>query len=323
MSDLPRDDTIPQSLPAFLKRFSRERACAATLRRWRWPQGFRCPACDHDRSWYIETRRLDECASCGHQTSLTAGTVMHKSTKPLTQWFLAIYLFTSSKQGISASELSRQLGVAYQTAWLWLQKLRSALGARATELLQGVVEVDETYEVGIRFGEKRGRPAVSDRAALIAGAIEVPTGRRGFGRLRLASLEAASGQALGDFIEEHVRPGSMLLTDGLTSYRTERIGASYDHVPTSVKGSGRRAHEVLPGIHRVFALLDRVLKGTYQGAVRRKHLAGYLDEFAFRFNRRNSKSRALLFQRALSAGVRRAPPTYWEIIDRENPRKAA
>lgn len=105
-----------------------------------------------------------------------------------------------------------------------------------------------------------------------------------------------------DIVEERVRPGSVLLTDGMPSYRTKRIGASYDDVPTSVKGAGRRAHEVLPGIHRVFALLDRVLKGTYQGAVRRKHLGGYLDEFSFRFNRRNSKSRALLFQRALSAG---------------------
>jgi len=322
MSDLPRDDSIPQSLPAFVGRFSSEAACAATLRRWRWPEGFRCPACGHDRSWYVETRHLDECRACGHQTSLTAGTVMHKSTKPLTMWFLAIYLFTSSKQGISASALSRQVGVTYQTGWLWLQKLRSALGARTSELLQGVVEVDETYEVGRRVGT-RGRPPVSDRAALIAGAIEVPADRSGFGRLRLASLEAATGQALGDFVEEHVRPGSVLLTDGMPSYRSQRIGAAYDHVPVSVRGSGRRAHEVLPGIHRVFALLDRVLKGTYQGAVRRKHLGGYLDEFEFRFNRRNSKSRALLFQRALSAGVMRAPPTYWDFVGHDNPRRVA
>lgn len=321
MSELPRDDTIPQSLPAFLKRFGTEKACADLLRRWRWPEGFRCPACGHEQSWYIETRQLDECAACSVQTSLTAGTVMHKTTKPLTLWFLAIYLFTSSKQGISASELSRQLGVAYQTAWSWLQKLRSALGQRATELLQGTVEVDETYEVGIRFGEARGRPKVSKRAALIAGAIEVATPRKGFGRLRLASVEAASRTALGDFVEEHVRSGSVLLTDGLPSYRA--LGASYDHIPTVVKDSGYRAHEVLPGIHRVFALLDRVLKGTYQGAVRPKHLDGYLDEFAFRFNRRKSKSRALLFQRALSAAVRRAPPTYWDLIGRENPRRAA
>lgn len=323
MSELPRDDTIPESLPEFLRRFSSERACAATLRRWRWPDGFRCPSCGHDRSWHIETRRLDECAACGHQTSLTAGTVMHKSTKPLRLWFLAIYLFTSSKQGISATELSRQLGVAYQTAWVWLQKLRSSLGARATEVLQGIVEVDETYEVGIRSGEKRGRPEVNDRASLIAGAIEVSPDDRGFGRLRLGSLEAASGEALGTFVETHVRPGSILLTDGWQSYRTWRIGAAYDHVPTVIRGSGRRAHEVLPGIHRVFALLDRMLKGTYQGAVRRKHLAGYLGEFEFRFNRRHSKSRALVFQRALSAGVRGRPPTYWELVGCDNPRRAA
>jgi len=324
MSDLPRDDTIPQSLPEFMKRFGSEKRCAATLRRWRWPEGFRCPACGHDKSWYVETRRLDECARCGRQTSLTAGTVMHKSTKPLTQWFLAIYLFGARKQGISASDLSRQLGVAYQTAWLWLQKLRSALGRRAKELLQGVVEVDETYEVGVRHGQGTGRPAVSEKAALIAGAVEIAARGRGFGRVRLASLESASKDSLADFVQEHVSAGSVLLTDGFASYRGQRIASSYAHVPVAVNALGRHhAHEVLPGIHRVFSLLDRVLKSTYQGAVRRKHLGGYLDEFAFRFNRRNAKSRALLFQRMLSFGVLRAPPTYWDFVGRDNPRRAA
>jgi len=317
---LPRDDSIPQSLPEFMRRFGTDAQCARVLRRWKWPQGFRCPACGHDESWYIATRHVDECSRCHRQTSLTAGTVMHRSRTPLTKWFLAMYLFVSSKQGISGWNLARQVGIRYPTAWLWLHKLRSALGRRTTELLQGVVEVDETYEVGVRPGSGGGRPSVSEKASLIVGAIEVPTDHKGFGRLRLASLDAATGEQIGGFLADSVAPGSTLLTDGFMSYKTEEIGASYDHVPVAVARSGRKAHECLPGIHRVFALLDRVLKGTYQGAVRRRHLGAYLEEFAFRFNRRHSKSRALLFQRTLSAAVIAAPPTYWELIGRENPR---
>lgn len=318
---LPRDDTIPESLPEFFARFGTEAKCERVLRRWRYPQGFRCPACDHDEFWPISTRHLDECASCGRQTSLTAGTVMHKSTKPLTLWFLAIYLFVVSKQGISAVSLSRQLGVSYPTAWLWLHKLRSALGQRTSELLQGVVEADETYEVGVRLGQGGGRPSVSEKASLIVGAIEVAPAGKGFGRVRLASLEDATGESYEAFLADSVRPGATLLTDGFRSFAVKPIRASYQHVPVAVSKSGRKAHHSLPGIHRVFALLDRVLKGTYQGAVRRRHLQGYLEEFAFRFNRRASMSRGLLFQRALSAAVIGAPPTYWHFVGRENPRR--
>lgn len=319
---LPRDDTIPQSLPEFLKRFGTEAQCEQALRRWRYPDGFHCPGCDHDESWLLTERRLDECTRCHRQTSLTAGTVMHRSRTPLTKWFLAMYLFVSSKQGISGWDLATQVGISYPCAWLWLHKLRGALGQRTKELLQGAVEVDETYEVGVRPGSGGGRPSVSEKASLIVGAIEVPSDRKGFGRLRLASLDAATGEQIGGFLAEHVAPGSTLLTDGFRSYRTAEIGAAYDHVPVAVARSGRKAHECLPGIHRVFALLDRVLKGTHQGAVRRKHLGAYLEEFAFRFNRRHSKSRALLFQRVLSAGVRARSVTYWELIGRLNPRAA-
>lgn len=319
---LARDDTIPQSLPEFMRRFGTESKCERVLRRWRYPEGFRCPACGHDASWSLAERRLDECSRCHRQTSLTAGTVMHGSRTPLTKWFLAMYLFVSSKQGISGWDLARQVGISYPSAWLWLHKLRSALGRRTTQLLQGVVEVDETYEVGVRPGSGGGRPSVSEKASLIVGAIEVPPDHKGFGRLRLASLDAATGEQIEGFLADHVAPGSTLLTDGFQSYRTADIGASFNHVPMAVARSGRKAHECLPGIHRVFALLDRVLKGTHQGAVRRKHLGAYLEEFAFRFNRRAAKSRALLFQRVLSAGVLGPPPTYWDIIGRVNPRRA-
>lgn len=316
---LPRDDRFPESLPEFMRRFGTEAKCAAVLRRWKYPEGFRCPRCAGSKAWFIATRSLDECAACGHQVSLKAGTVMHRSKAPLTKWFLAMYLFVVSKQGISAMDLKRQLGVAYGTAWTWLHKLRSALGARTVELLGGDVEVDETYEVGRRFGGGTGRPKVSDKASLIVGAVEVSQKERGFGRLRLASLDSITKEDLGAFVEDHIAPGSTVHTDGLQSYPYALRDRDYEHRAVNVLRSGRRSHEWLPGIHRVFALLDRVLKGTFQGAVRRKHLEGYLAEFEFRFNRRMSKSRALLFQRVLSCAVMRPPPTYWQIVGRPDP----
>ena len=120
-STLPRDDTVPESLIAFQERFRSERACAKFLRRWKYGDaGFICPHCGGTKSWYLAARHLDECRSCGKQTSLTAGTMFHKSRKPLRLWFLAIYLFVSSKQGISAMDLRRKLGTSYPTAWTWL-----------------------------------------------------------------------------------------------------------------------------------------------------------------------------------------------------------
>lgn len=317
-SDLPRDDTIPESLFEFQERFRTERSCAKLLRRWKYgADGFRCPGCGGKRSWYLVSRRLDECSTCGRQTSLTAGTVFHKSRKPLRMWFLAIYLFVSSKQGISAMDLKRKLGVSYPTAWAWLHKLRGAIAMRKTELLRGIVEVDETLEGGRDEGHQGGRGTA--KKTVIGGAVEVSENDRGMGRCRLSVLPDASAASLGAFLSEHVAPGSAVLTDGWSGYNPDAT-AGVDHFPTAVAPSGLKAHQILPVTHRVFSLLGRVLETTYQGAVTREYLPLYLAEFEFRFNRRGSKSRALLFQRVLSAGVERRCATYWEIIERENPR---
>jgi len=315
---LPRDDRLPGTLIEFLRRFSTEKACVRLLRRWKYPAGFRCPRCGHDRAWYLRSRRLDECAQCGHQTSLTAGTVMHGSRKPLQMWFAAIYLFVVSKQGISAKSLERQLGVSYPTAWTWLHKLRDAISQRPTTPLCGVVELDDTWEGGVEEGLP-GRPKAGQKKALVAGAIEVPPGQKGYGRVRLMHLEDGSSAAIHPFIEANIESGSTLLSDDWRSYRTPASECQLEHRATNVSKSGLEAHEVLPAVHRIFSLLHRVLLTTYQGAVRHKHLQWYLEEFEFRFNRRTAASRGLLFERALSASTLGRPPTYWEIIGRPDP----
>jgi len=316
---LPRDDSLPGTLREFMRRFSTDRACAAFLRRWKYgARGFRCPRCGAAKAWFLPSRNLDECVCCHKQVSLTAGTVMHGSRKPLHLWFLAMFLFVVSKQGISAMDLSRQLGVSYPTAWTWLHKIRDAVRHRPRTLLEGLVEADETWEGGVEHGLP-GRPTVGGKKSLIAGAIEVK-GERGWGRLRLQSVKSASAASLGSFLHENVAPGSTLLTDDWRSYRRPAAEAGYIHIATNMSKHPERAHTVLTGIHRVFSLLHRVLLTTYQGSASRKHLQNYVEEFAFRFNRRHSKSRGLLFQRLLSAAVMRAPPCYWQILGRPDPK---
>ena len=310
---LPRDDSLPSTLRGFLERFSTEADCEQFLRTWKYgPDGFLCPRCGGSTAWFVPSRRLDECTSCHKQVSLTAGTVMHGTRKPLRDWFLAMYLFVVSKQGISALSLSRQLGLSYPAAWTWLHKLRAAVNTRPKSKLEGVVEADETWEGGLRKGELV-RPTVGEKA-LVAGAIEVQ--EHAWGRARLASVSDGSSLSLGTFLQENITEGSALRTDDWRSYRRPAKALRLNHVATNISKSDQEAHEIHPAVHRLFSLLHRVLLTTYQGAVSQKHLPNYLAEFEFRFSRRNSNSRTLLFQRLLSCTVRRAPPYYWEILDR-------
>ncbi len=316
---LLRDDSMPKTLIEFTARFCDETACADVLRRWKYSgRGFVCGHCGGTRAWYLPSRRLDECRTCHRQMSLTAGTVMHGSRKPLRTWFLAIYLFVQSKQGISALELKRELSLgSYQTAWAWLHKLRRAVRARPNDPLSGTVEADETWEGGLHEGHP-GRPTAGEKKVLVAGAIEVSSDRRSWGRVRLASIPNGSAASRRDFLERRVATGSTLLTDDWKSYRKPCAELGLAHRPINVSKSDSEAHVLLPAVHRVFSLLHRVLITTHQGAVSRKHLALYLAEFEFRFNRRRSSGRGLVFQRTLSASVVSAPPYYWQIVGRRN-----
>lgn len=314
---LLRDDSLPGSLVGFAARFADDAVCAALLRRWKYGEaGFLCPRCGGTQAWALPSRHLDECRACGKQVSLTAGTVLHGTRKPLHLWFLALYLFGHSKQGVSALELQQALGLgSYQTAWAWLQKMRRCVVVRDRTRLSGAVEADETWEGGLHAGHP-GRPTAGEKKALVAAAVEVSPKRTQWGRVRLDVLSNGSAASLGAFLTAHVMPGTTLFTDDWRSYRRPARELGLVHQTVTVSTSDRKAHDLLPATHRIFALLHRVLLGTYQGGVRPKHLPGYLAEFEFRFNRRKSASRGLVFQRLLSAAVQDAPPPYWQIVGR-------
>ncbi len=299
----------PRDWHEFEAWFTDEAACRAFLERLRWPEGFLCPACAHRKGWR-RSRDLWQCAGCGHEASVTAGTIFAGTRTPLRTWFAAAWYVTNQKHGVSALGLQRVLGLgSYQTAWAMVHKLRRAMVRPGRDRLAGAVEVDETYIGGVEPGV-RGRE--TRRKAIVVIAVEVP-GEREIGRVRMARIPHVSAASLTGFVQEAVEQGSVVMTDGWRSYlRLPQAG--YVHKPTNISAGGDPAHVVMPAVHRVASLLKRWLLGTHQGAVRPEHLDYYLDEFTFRFNRRRSRRRGLLFYRLLEQAVEVGPSPYREMI---------
>lgn len=233
---------------------------------------------------------------------MTAGTVLHRTRVPLTVWFWAAYLVTTHTPGLSAVQLQRQLGVSYETAWALLHKLRRAMVTPEREPLKGRVEVDETYLGGPEAGLKGGRQLLDK--ALVVGAVEVRG--RAAGRVRLHVVPDASARSLTGFVRRTVTPGAILLTDRWQGYAS-LPDLGYHHRPRT-QGPPDRAGKLLPHIHRVFGNLKTWLGGTHHG-VGHDHLQAYLDEFAFRFNRRRIPMAAFQTLLGLASGVH-GPTTY-------------
>ena len=230
-------------------------------------------------------------ANAESQTSVTAGTIFHRTRKPLRMWFRVIWHITTQKYGANALGLNRVIEPGcYETSWQWLHKLRRAMVRPGRDRLCGCVQVDETY-VGGRKSGKRGRGA--EGKALVAIGVEDKT-PQGMGRVRLQHLQDASVKSLGGFVQTMIEPGSIVRTDDWRGYNTlSSLGYQWEVLPP--------AELKLP--HLVASLLKRWLLGTYQGAVRASHLAYYLDEFTFRFNRRTSRQRGMLFYRLVQQAL--------------------
>jgi len=290
-------EDYPWDWMEFEDRFATEEACRAYLIRLRWPEGFRCPRCGAADAWPT-ARGLMHCRRCDHQTSPTAGTIFQDTRKPLRMWFRAMWWVTSQKTGASAMGLQQVLGLgSYQTAWSWLHKLRRAMVRPGRVRLRGLVEVDETFVGGPEEGN-RGRAAQEKSQVVIA----VERQGRKLGRVRMRAIEQASSAVLAQFVEDSVEPGSTVRTDAWRSY-LEVGRRGYRHEPINQRHSVQSAAELLPGVHRLASLLKRWLLGTHHGKVSGYHLEYYLDEFAFRFNRRTRKHRGKLFYRLLQQAV--------------------
>jgi transposase-like protein len=291
----------PRTFQEWRAWFPDEAACVAFLEQLRWPDGFVCPRCDWRGGWRVGQRRMWMCSSCGVKSSVTAGTIFHRSHTPLSTWFAAAWFVTSSKNGMSALALQRQLGFgSYETAWAWLHKLRRAMVRPDRDQLTGLVELDETFVGGVSVG-KLG--ASTDKVPVQI-AVERISDRK-LGRVRFAVADAPGSLSLVEFGCSVVEPGSTIRTDGARMLR-RFADLGYIHEHSDGYRSPDRSQE-LPGVHMVAALLKRWLAGTLHYRVSDKHLEYYLDEYAFRFNRRNSRARGLLFYRLLQQAVATDP----------------
>ena len=303
----------PMTFTQFTNQFATEEQCRNYLYKLRFPEGYICPKCSCKKSW-LRKNDLYECVECKHGTSVTAGTMFHDTRKPLKDWFVAIWWVTTQKYGASAQGLQQILGLkSYQTAWTWLHKIRAVMVSPQRIKLSGVVEVDETYIGGDEIGGKRGRGA--GNKVLVCVAVELKGKKPG--RARISLIADASKESLHGFICTNIATGSKLITDDWSGYHGIE-SSGYDR-EVHVQSKSKSDDELLPHVHLVVSLVKRWLLGTHQGAVEKKHLQAYLDEYVFRFNRRTSAKRGLLFYRLLENAMTVSPTTYRQFVDKSEP----
>lgn len=313
------------SLLEFQQRFPNEDACLDYLEKLRWPEGFRCPNCGHDDGYRLSERRLIQCSVCRHQTSATAGTIFHKTRTPLLKWFWMVYMVAQDKGGCSMLKLSRDLGMHYDTVWNLVHKIRDAMRSRDQGItLSGFIELDEAIlgpearkvagphaEGEVRPRKKRlGRrkfSAMPSGKTQCEAIVMVERENMHAGNVVIKVINRTTRQDLRELVERRADPGCWFKTDGAQSHWVLRsMGHQLDCWPMT----GEESCVELPIVHRVISLMKRWLLGRLHG-VSDRYLQCYLDEFCFRFNRRDSKKP--IYESLLKACALAGPVQYAEL----------
>jgi transposase-like protein len=298
----------PRDQMEFERTFANEESCIKYLIDVKWPLGYCCSKCNHNEYWLLSRKRL-KCKNCNAITTITSNTFFDQSNKPLTLWFRAIWWMIAQKNGVSASGLQSILGIgSYKTAWIWLHKLRTLMVLPNRDKLSGKVEIDETFVGGVAEG-KRGRGA--ENKSLVVIAVEVLP--KGTGRVRLQLIPSAEGKYLLKFISDNIEKGATVITDGWSGYAQLGENGYVQIKQKQVLASNNE--EMLPNVHRIAALLKRWLLGTHQNYTSQDRIQKYLDEFSFRYNRRKSNSRGLLFHRIIQHAMIRNPILTKDVLE--------
>jgi len=288
---------FPRTLLEFEERFGTEEACREYLIQCRWNGRPRCQRCDSDHVWSERGGTLYECAQCAHQTSLTSGTLFHGTRKSLRLWFRAIWEICVHRHGISAADLQRVLGLgSYETAWAWAHRIRRAMVRENREGLQGSVQVDEA-----QVGGKN-----SDKATVLVAAEEG-------GRVRLVHVPGNHEDCIKHAVDEQIGTNAAIKTDGHAAYNARTL-ATRPHDAKVQSAAEKKSNDHVQLCHWTASALKRWLLGTHQGAVSDKHLQSYLDEHAFRHNRRKTKGIGRLVARCLENMLTRQPLTMHQLI---------
>ena len=296
-NDLWRD--FPKTAQEFEARFATEADCRAWWIKARWGDKPACARCQSTRVWSERKGFLFECADCGHQTSLTSGTLLEKTRKPFKVWFRAVFEISTQRTGISGKDLQRLLGFgSYKTAWTWLHKIRTAMVRPEREPLGPFVQMDEALVGG------KGGP----HKELVLVAAEPD------GRVRLAHAENNDAATLKVLVSGQVAEDASVVTDGHAGYNAKSLETRPHEAVVQTKAE-RRENDAVQSCHWTISLLKRWLLGTHAGGVRAKHLQAYLDEFAFRYNRRKTKGVGRIAARVFENLVVHGPRTMRQIID--------
>jgi hypothetical protein len=294
---------FPKTATEFEERFQTEDDCRTYWIKVRWGGKPACACCNSKRVWTIRNGTTFECADCGHQTSLTSGTVLEKTRKPLKMWFRAIFEISTRRTGISAKDLQRIMGFgSYETAWTWLHKLRSAMGRSASEPLGPFVEMDEALVGG------KGSP--NKELVLVA----AETG----GRVRIAHTANNDEKTCKRFADEEIGREAGVVTDGHAGYNGKSLGERSHQAVVQTKAE-RRDDDAVQSCHWAISLLKRWILGTHAGAVSPKHLQAYLDEFSFRHNRRKTSGVARIAARVIESLAGKPPLTMRKLVDHAIP----
>ena len=296
-NDLWRD--FPKTATEFEARFATEEDCRDYWIEARWGGQPACARCTSTRVWTIRNGTTFECAECGHQTSLTSGTLLEKTKKPFKMWFRAIFEISTRRTGISAKDLQRIMGFgSYKTAWSWLHKLRAAMVHTDSEPLGPFVQADEALVGG------KGGP--NKELVLVAAEVN--------GRVRLAHASNNDAGTLKSFADREIAHQAHIVTDGHAGYSAKSLGQRPHDRIVQTKAE-RRENDAVQSCHWTISQLKRWLIGTHGGAVSDKHLQAYLDEFAFRHNRRKTKGVGRIAARVIEGLVARPPMTMRWLID--------
>ena len=296
-NDLWRD--FPKTATEFEARFATEEDCRDYWIQARWGGKPACARCNSTRVWTIRAGTTFECADCGHQTSLTSGTLLEKTRKPFKMWFRAVFEISTRRTGISAKDLQRIMGFgSYKTAWSWLHKLRAAMVRSMSEPLGPFVQIDEAL-VGGKGGPHKELVLVAAEAG---------------GRVRLAHVENNDAGTCKRFADGEIAPDAHVVTDGHAGYSKKSLGQRPHDAVIQTKAE-RRENDAVQACHWTISLLKRWLMGTHAGAVSNKHMQAYLDEFAFRHNRRKTNGVGRIAARVIESLVARPPLTMRSLID--------
>jgi hypothetical protein len=292
------------SMREFHNRFPDEESCYKYLTEVRWPKRVICPNCGGEDVWFIKPRSLFECKECRRQTSVTAGTVFHKTRTPLYVWFWAIFLVSCDKRGHSALSLSNEMDVSYWVAWTMLQKIRKAMGQQDEKYrLKGLIELDEAYFGGEKKGGKRGR-GTTNAKVLVAVSTGKDKKHAGFAKMKV--VENFDKETVEEFAMDCFEPGCVVQTDGLNIY-----GSLSSFVKKHETYVIAEKNDPMPWVHTIISNAKSFILGTFHGAVETKHLQAYLDEYCYRFNRRFWESQ--LFNRLIAACADGEPTTFSEL----------